>query len=419
MRAAFFLPLLISCLFMWSSLSAQTSMLTLEYCQQKARDNYPAIKQFDLISKSEEYNIRNANKAYYPHVSLNAIGGYIIQGFPTPPDAEAPGDFQLIGIAQVNQTIWDGGATRAQKEMVRANSRVDSALNEVSLYTLRDRVNQLYFGVLLIDEQLKQLDLLKENLQRNLDASNLALQNGVAYQSDVDQVKVEMIKTDQKKTEFNSSREAYLEILSQMIGEKISNDKKLETPVDFSVAGAANIHRPELHLYENQRQLVNAQIKMVNVNYMPKVGLLGAGLLVEPGMSFGGGTFNSFALAGLSISWNTSGLYTGKKTRQLGEINLDKINNQQETFLFNTNLQLTQLKNDVAKQQTLLQQDDEIISLKESIRKSYETKFQNGMSSMNDLLTAANGESDARLTRAMHEIQLLMSLYNLKTISGN
>jgi outer membrane protein TolC len=208
-------------------------------------------------------------------------------------------------------------------------------------------------------------------------------------------------------------------MLSQMIGEKISDDEKFETPSDFSAAAASNINRPELRLYENQRQLVNAQMKMVTVNYMPKVGVLGAGLLIEPGMSLGGATFNSFALAGLSISWNTTGLYTGKNTKQLAQINLDKINNQQETFLFNTNMQLTHAKNDIMKQRTLLQEDDEIISLKESIRKSYETRFQNGMSSMNDLLAVENGESDARSSRAEHEIQLLMSLYNLKTISGN
>ncbi len=395
------------------------AQLTLDSCQQKARRNYPAIKQFSLIAQSEEYNIKNASKAYYPHVSLNAIGGYIIQGLPTPPEVEAPSSIQFIGIAQVNQTIWDGGATHSQKEITRASAGVDSATTEVSLYTLKDRVNQLYFGILLIDEQVRQLDLLKENLHRNLDAANLSLQNGVAYQSDVDQVKVEMIKADQKKTEFNSSRQAYIEMISQLIGEKISDAEKFERPPDFNAEAGSTINRPELHLYENQRQLVNTQMKMVNVNYMPKVGVLGAGLLIEPGMSLGGATFNSFALAGLSISWNTSGLYTGKNTKQLAQINLDKINNQQETFLFNTNMQMIHAKNDVIKQQTLLQQDDEIVSLKESIRKSYETRFQNGMSSMNDLLTAENGESDARSSRAVHEIQLLMSLYNLKTISGN
>ena len=146
------------------------AQLSLDSCQQKARRNYPAIKQFDLIAKSKEYSVKNAGKAYYPQVSLNAIGGYIIQGLPTLPGAEPSKDFQLIGIGQLHQTIWDGGQTHAQKEIIRANSGVDSASTEVSLYAIRDRVNQIYFGILLIDEQLKQLDLLNDNLQRNLDA---------------------------------------------------------------------------------------------------------------------------------------------------------------------------------------------------------------------------------------------------------
>src|SRR4030095_16401367 len=274
------------------------AQLSLDSCQDKARRNYPAIKQFDLIAKSEEYNIKNASKAYYPHVSLNAIGGYIIQGLPTPPNAEAPSDFQFIGIAQVNQTIWDGGATHAQKEMVRANSSVDSATNEVSLYTLKDRLNQLYFGVLLIDEQLNQINLLKGNLQRNLDAANLSLQNGLAYQSDVDEVKVEIVKAEQKETEFQSSRKAYIEMVSQMIGEPIADNAQFEKPAVSDLSAYVTINRPELNLFNNQRRLVDAQSESYKVGYMPKIGLLGAGLLIQPGTSFAGSTVNSLAIAG-------------------------------------------------------------------------------------------------------------------------
>jgi outer membrane protein TolC len=141
--------------------------------------------------------------------------------------------------------------------------------------------------------------------------------------------------------------------------------------------------------------------------------------LIQPGASFAGSTVNSLAIAGLSVSWNTAGLYRGKNNKELTKINLDKINNQQETFMYNTNLQIAHTKNDITKQQTLLEQDDEIVKLEGSVRKSYELKYQNAMSSMNDLLTAESGETDARSTRAMHEVQYLMSLYNLKTISGN
>ena len=245
------------------------AQLTLDSCQQKAQRNYPAVRQYDLIAKSEEYSVRNANKAWYPQVSLNAIGGYIIQGLPTPPESETtPDKFKFIGIGQVSQTIWDGGATHAQKEIIHANAAVDSATNDVSLYSLRDRVDQLYFGILLIDEQLNQVNLLKGNLQRNLDAANLSLQNGLAYQSDVDEVKVEVVKAEQKETEFQSSRKAYVEMLSQMIGEPIADSAQLEKPAVSDPSAYATINRPELSLFNNQRKLVDAQLGSYNVGYM-------------------------------------------------------------------------------------------------------------------------------------------------------
>ena len=395
------------------------AQLTLDNCQQKAQANYPAIKQYELIAKSKDYNISNANKAYLPQISINGIAGYIIQGLPTFPGAEASDKLQFIGIGQLNQTIWDGGATASQKQIIRANASIDSAGNDVTLYTIRDRVNQLYFGILLIDEQLRQISILKGNLQRNLDAARLSLQNGLAYQSDVDQVQVEIIKAEQKQTEYRSSRTAYLQMLSQMIGEPVNADAALDKPVMGAPGAYDTIRRPEMHLFDYQRLLVDAQMKSVNVGYMPKFGLMGAGILIQPGTNFGAETINSLAIAGLSLSWNTAGLYRGGNSKQLAKINLDKINNQQETFLFNTRLQMTQTKNEMTKQQTLLQQDDQIVALKESIRKSYELKYQNAMASMNDVLSAESGESEARSTRALHEIQYLMSLYSLKTISGN
>lgn len=401
------------------SAPALYAQLNLDSCQQKARRNYPAIRQFDLIARSEEYNLKNASKAYYPQIGLNAIGGYIIQGLPAFPGSEPSNKMQFIGIGQLNQTIWDGGATSSQKQMIRANAAVDSAANEVTLFSIRDRVNQLYFGILLIDEQLKQVTLLKGNLQRNLDAAMLALQNGIAYQPDVDMVKVELIKAQQKETEYRSSRTAYIQMLSLLIAEPVAEDVTIEKPVMGDASPLSTISRPELFLFDKQRLLADAQMKSVNVGYMPKIGLMGAGILIEPGTNFGASTINTLAIAGLSLSWSTAGLYRGNSSKQLSKISLDKINNQQETFLFNTQLQMTQTKNEMNKQQTLLQQDDQIVTLKESIRKSYELKYQNAMASMNDVLTAESGESEARSTRALHEIQFLMSLFNLKTITGH
>ena len=135
--------------------SVTAQILSIDSCHALAVRNYPLIKQYDLIEKSKEYTLNNANKAYLPQVSLTAIGGYIFGGLPIPGASDNNSNFKFIGIGQVNQTIWDGGATKTQKKIINAQSDLDKANIDVALHDLKSRVNQLYFGILLVDEQLE------------------------------------------------------------------------------------------------------------------------------------------------------------------------------------------------------------------------------------------------------------------------
>ncbi len=397
------------------------AQLTIDQCQEKARANYPLIRQLDLIEKSTDFSISNANKAHLPQISLTAIEGYIINGLPAlvPGVASENGSFKFIGIGQINQTLWDGGTTRVQKEMIRSGAEVDKAGIEVSLYAIRERINQLFFGILVIGEQLKQQDILKQNLQRNLSRVKQSVDNGLAYTSDVDEISVELLKIEQRMDEFFYMRKAYVAMLGLMTGENLREDTALARPavIDGELPGTVN--RPELLLYNYQRHLAEEQNKLSRAVYMPKIGLLGVGLRIAPGVAFGPGTIQSLSLAGLNLSWNTLGLYRDKNTREITRINLERIQNQQETFLFNTNLQLAQQSNEIEKQKSILGKDTEILNLRSSIKKAYETKYQNGICSVNDMILAVNAESEAASSKALHEIQLMLSIYNYKTTSGN
>lgn len=397
--------------------------ITIDGCQEKAKANYPLIKQYDLISKSSDYTISNANKAYLPQVSVTGIGGYIFAGLP---EFSAPGSTsgeqnkaQFIGIAQINQTIWDGGATRTQKDIAKSVAEVEKSSVDVSLYSIRERVNQLFFGILLIDEQNKQLDILYDELKLGLNKVRLSKENGLAYASDVDEVKAEMLNLEQKKIEFNYTRKGYVQMLSYLTGEKLEENAKLEKPVLIESVDNLSNHRPELSLYTNQLKLAESRSEINTVSLMPKIGLLGAGVLIEPGINFGQSKFNGLALAGISMSWSTAGLYKNSNNKDLDKIEMDKINNQQETFLFNNKLQLTQANSDIEKQKAIISKDAEIIKLKGNIKKSYQLMYENGVVPMNDLLSAMNKESEAIGSQALHNVQLLMSIYNYKTISGN
>ena len=413
--------LLSICLVSGQAIFAQESAkLSIDSCYALAKANYPLIRQFDLIAKSSEFNVSNASKAYLPQVSATGIGGYVFGGLPS---FGAPGastketsNTQFIGIVQVNQTIWDGGATKVQKEMIRANEEVEKNSVNVALYAIRERVNQLFFGVLVIDEQLRQLDVLKQRFDISLDQVTKAKENGYSYQSDIDEVKAEILGVEQRKIEFSYARKGYIELLSYWMGKPLPEFAQLQKP---SIPLQAEMNRPELALYASQRRALETQLSQIKVGNRPKLGLLGAGLLLAPGINFGRSTFSSVAIAGLSASWNTGNLYRSSNNKELQKIQLDKIQTEEETFRFNNGLQQKQASADIEKQRAVLKKDQEIIALKESIKQSYQLKYDNGISSMSELITAMNKEAEATSNQSLHEIQLLMSLYNSKTIHGN
>ena len=400
------------CLLALHSITAQT--LSIDSSQARARRNYPFIKQYDLIEKTREYTLSNANKAYLPQVSLTAIEGYIFGGLPG-----NGGNLNFIGIGQVNQTIWDGGATKTQKKIINAQTETDKANVDVALYDLKSRVNQLYFGIVLVDEQLKQLEIQNTILSNNIDRIKQLNENGLAYKTDVDEIRVEQLKLDQQKKEFNYTRNGYVTMLSLLTGVKLTAQTILQKPQVSTGLSALQIARPELLLYKNQRNLLEAQSGMQHVNLMPKIGLLGAGVLFAPGINLGNSKMSSIGVAGLSASWNIGGLYKNSNEKELTQQSLAKINVVEETFLFNTNMQLTQTSADIEKQQAVLSDDNEIVALRKTLREGYQLKYENGVSTLLDFLNATQKESEAQAQKALHEMQLLMTLYNYKTISGN
>ena len=403
--------------------SQSTSVICLDSCYAMAARNYPLIRQYELVEKSKNFTISNANKAYLPQVSITGIGAYIISGLPSISlpnmPAAAKQDVQFIGIAQISQLIWDGGATHTQKEVAKAGAGVDKASLDVSMFEIRDRVNQLYFGILLIDEQLKILSILDENLRRSLNNVELSKDNGLAYQTDVDQVKTEQLNVQQRRIEFNFTRQGYVDMLVIMTGSNLPGASRLENPVSLeSYSSLANM-RPELNLYENQQKAIQAASAFDLVNVMPKFAVLGAGILIEPGISFATSSINTLAIAGVSMSWSTEGLYKLGTNKKLNQVKLDRINNQKETFLFNTSLQLKQISSEIGKQKSILGNDDEIVALRKKIKNAYQVKYDNGFCSINDLINSINKESEAVSTRSLHQIQMLMSIYNYKTKTGH
>ena len=405
------------------SMNAQTSTpLTIEECHNLARTNYPLVKQQELIAKSKQYSVENASKGYLPQVSINGQATYQsdVTEFPIQvPNMETPSfskdQYKIYG--EVNQTIYDGGTIKHQKESIEANAAIEAQQLEVQLYSVKDRVNQLFFGILMLNEQLAQTEIVKKDIQAGLDKTNASIANGAALKSEGDVLQAELLKTDQRTVELKASRKAYLNMLSLFVNQTLDENVQLVKPAKITVS--ENINRPELLLYDNQKKLYDAQDKMINSKNLPKLGLFVQGGYGRPALNFLNDNFDSYYIGGIKLNWSLGGFYTRKREKAILNINRNMLDAQKETFVFDTNYKLKQQSAEAAKLEELLKSDGEIIALRERIKKSSLAQLENGVINSNDYLREVNAEDLAKQNQLLHDIQLIMTQYNQQTTSGN
>ena len=396
------------------------AQITLEECLRKTQDNYPLVHQYGLVEKTKEYNLENAAKGYLPQFALSAKASY--QSDVTEIPAKLPG-VDLKGLSkdqyqvmlELQQKIWDGGGIRMQKKQTIAEAEVEKEKLNVDMYALNDRVNDLYFGILLLDEQIKQNTLLQDELERNYRQITAYVENGIANQADLDAVKVEQLNTKQKRVDLVSSRAAYLKMLSLLVGEALSPETVLEKPVPQStVSAVSEIRRPELALFDAQGAGLQVQEKALNVRHLPQFGLFVQGAYGNPGLDMLKNEFSPYYMAGVRFSWNFGSLYTLKNDRRVIEKKRQQLDNNRDVFLFNTRLEMTQQDQAIHSLEKQMRDDDEIIRLRTNIRKAAEAKVANGTLTVTEMLRELTNESLARQSKAMHEIQRLMGIYQLK-----
>lgn len=407
----------------FTKVQAQDNVLTINQCYAEARKNYPLIKQHELIRKSENFSIENASKAYLPQFSMNAQATYqsAVTQFSLPvaiPGVEFPtiskDQYKVYG--ELNQVLYDGGAVRTQVQAAKTNAAVEAQKVEVELYKLNERVNQLFFGVLLLDEQLKQNALLAEDITLGIKKIQAFIDNGTAFKSNGNTLKAELLKAGQRATELAANRKAYLEMLGLLMNRPLSDATVLAKPA--TIALSEEMNRPELKLFDYQRSNMEIQNQMLKVKNRPKLNFFFQGGYGRPALNILNNNFDAYYITGIRLNWSLSGLYTLKNDRALIANNYASIQLQQEVFLYNTNLTLKQQNADVTKLQTLLTTDDEIIALRDGVKVTAAAQLENGVINTSDYLREVNAADQARLNRISHETQLLMSIYNVQTTWG-
>lgn len=410
-----------------SATLAAAAQPTLDECRQLAREHYPEIRQYDLVRQTEQYTLSNARRAWLPQFALTAQATWQT-AVPALPDAltgmlsqqgvDMPGlnkDQYKLQL-ELNQTIWDGGKSAADKRIARTDAACQTRATDVDLYALEGRVDDLYFGILLLDERIVQTNLTIGLLRSNLDKVRSMQRNGIAMQNDSDAVEAELLSAGQQITQITASRDSYRRMLEIFIGQ-VLGDGKLTRP-DVTQPASFDVARPELALFDAKIDHLAAQEGLVKSSTRPRFGLFAQGYYGYPGMNYFESMISSDwswnALIGVRMSWNFGAYYTKKNTLNTLRTAQRQVDVQRDVFLFNTQLQTTEESGDIARIRKALSDDDRIVQLRRSVREAAESKLRNGVIDTDDLLRKITEEDTATTARSAREIELLKTIYELK-----
>jgi outer membrane protein TolC len=383
---------------------AQT--ITLEEVHAKARERYPLIKQKDLIRQTKDITIENLNKGFLPQLSVSGQATY--QSEVTTVKIPVPGvtidplsKDQYKIVADINQMIYDGGMLKQQRTIQQLNADVEEQKVEVELYKLEERISQLY----------------REDLLTGTKKIEAQVNNGVAFKSNLNLLKAELLKIDQRVIELNATKTGLLDVLSLFTGETYSASTNFTKPT-IAPANDENILRPELNLFQKQQQLLGGQSNMINAKNLPKTSFFFQGGYGRPGLNFLENKFAAYYVTGIRFNWAFGGLYTAKKERELIGINQQIIAVQKDVFLLNTNTQLKQQQSEINKINQLIAKDQEIIELRLKVKEAAKAQLENGVITANDYLREVNAEDQARQMLIVHQLQFIQAQINYQTTKG-
>ncbi len=413
-----------------ASLQLQLAAISLEECYTLARNNYPLVRQYELTEAMSRYSFENAAMGYVPQISVGAQA--TLQSDVT----EFPEAFNnLLALAgvdmkglshdqykvqlDISQTIWDGGYSKVQREAVKAQAEVSRLTLDKDIDALKTRINQMYFGILVMEENIRTSLYMDTLMTANLEIVESAVRNGTALASDTDNIRVELLSLRQQRRQLESAVRTYKDMLAIMIGRRIEDGEVFDKPEVVLVDTSLN-KRKELLLFDARIREIELQKKMLDVAVMPKFAFFAQGWYGKPGLNiFDDMVYDRMSwngIAGITFKWNISGFYTRKNDLRSIDLSQRSVELQRDAFKWNSDLQQTQIQNEIDRMYEMKASDDEIVRLRESVRKVSESKYRNGIITVNDLLRDIMNENKAKVERSRHELELLRNIYDLKVV---
>jgi outer membrane protein TolC len=404
------------------SMTAQDQPISLQQAFKLAEQNYPMIHQKDLIKESERLSLLNLNSNFLPQFTLNGQATtqsdvtkvpYLIPGVAVPFISRD----QYKAVGELDQLLYDGGATKGQRNIQQLNSTVEQSQLAVELYNLKARINQLYFSILYQDDLLAQTDLVLKDIQIGIDRVKPQVENGVSLRSNLLVLQAQLLQTQQRAIEIRSARKGVADALSILINLPISEATRLATPAEYNDTDTT-LFRPELNLYQSQSQLVAGQERLVDARNRPKVNAFLQGGYGRPALNMLSNEFQPFYITGARLNWSLGNLYNTKREKELLQVNRQTIDLQKQVFVLNTHSQLVQQKSDIDKYAQLVSSDEDIIQVRKQVTDAAKAQLANGVITSTDYLIQVNAEDQARRALILHLLQLRQAQINFAITTG-
>ena len=410
-----------------------SAAITLDECRRMATENYPMVKQYGLVEMSTDYSISNAKRNYLPRISISAQASYQSEVVEFSPEIQNM--FSTFGVnyagidkdqyratIELQQNIWDGGISKAQRKKAEAEGTSSARSIETEIYSVNERIDQLYFGILILKARQEQNIKLRELLKSNCDKIEGMLRNGTATQSDYDAVRAEQLAAEQDYRRITASCKAYCNMLSLFTGKEISPDTEFILPEAIYDPDAEN-RRPELSLIDARISELDAEEFALKRASNPKIGAFAQGFYGNTGLNMFKDMmehrWSANYIVGIKLQWDISQYYTRRNTKNKITLARQQLQNNKETFLFNSNIKKKEIEGEIDKMHEIMRKDDEIIKLRRAVREAAESKYRNGVIYISDLLREITLENNAEIDGKLNRIELAKEIYRLKTTLNN
>ena len=409
--------------FFASILAMSQETISLDECYHLVEKNYPLAKQTNLLENQNNLDVEVLKTKKLPQFGLEAQATYQSDVIELPINIpnisiDPPNNDQYKATLSVNQISYDGGLVNASIKAKEASVKTQLKNIEVSLYSLKKQINDIYFSILLTQEKEALLLAKKQQLEARLKEVKAGIKYGTLLPTSDSVLEAELLKVTQQQADLNISKQSLFTMLSSLIGKPVTTETTLETPI-VSETVSNTLNRPELALFSLQKQQIEATEKVISKQNAPKLMGFATGGYGNPGLNMLDNSFQPFYIVGAKLNWNVFDWNSSKKQRKSLQINKEIIDNQKEVFTLNTEIELDKNQSEISKYQTYIASDEEIISLREKIVETAEAQLKNGVITASAYITELTNLYEAKNNLNAHKIQLLMAKTNYNTTQGN